>query len=152
MPILAHIHDRTAKRRSTKIIAHFICLHIHFEWHFPVCPQLSNKYNSIGATGCELGHRLVTKCLPLFYIIVQFRCISLTLRGRHQLLHTGVIFSTLCQSISYELGPREAYGVSGCCWYKAITLHGRVLTSIWRGWGKLCELTMVFRSVTEPMW
>ena len=28
---------------------------------------------------------------------------------------TTAHFSTLCQSISYELGPREVYGVSGCC-------------------------------------
>lgn len=39
--------------------------------------------------------------------------------------------STLCQSISDELGPRGVSSVSGCCWYVALNLYGRVLTCRW---------------------
>jgi len=61
-------------------------------------------------------------------------------------------FSTLHQSILDELGPREAGGVSGCCWYMAFTLHSRVLTCTYRCCDELYLLTMVFWSVPEPMW
>ena len=52
--------------------------------------------------------------------------------------HATAHFFTLCQSIPDELGPREACCVSGCCWYKAIALHDRVLACIWRCCGELC--------------
>ena len=40
---------------------------------------------------------------------------------------TTAHFSTLRQSISDELGPREAGNISGCCWYRAFALHCIVL-------------------------
>ena len=60
-------------------------------------------------------------------------------------------FSTLHQPILDELGPREADGVSGCCWYMAFALHSRVLTCTYRCSHKLYLLPMVFWSVPEPM-
>ena len=39
---------------------------------------------------------------------------------------TTAHFSTLLQSISDELEPREAGDISGCCWYRAFALHCRV--------------------------
>ena len=61
-------------------------------------------------------------------------------------------FPTLHQSILDELGPREAGGVSGCCWYMAFILHSRVLTCTYRCCDELYLLTMVWWSVPEPMW
>ena len=64
---------------------------------------------------------------------------------------TTAHFPTLLQSISDELEHREAGDISGCCWYRAFTLHCWVLTCTCRSRDNLSQLTVVFWCVCSVM-